>query len=229
MSTRSSVAFLMLSGALVFCSIGCNPQMLTLALLPFDDGKQQPEYKLFAEKKEITIAIATSFARAQTDPDLQGADSELADDLETSFRLRCGENKHKIKFIPHAEVRSQQLKQSFSRDGNPVALGKSLKADYVLDVTINSLKLYDKIYGAKMFRGRGDLTINLYKMDVKDGSHRVFSKEYTRVHPREDRPSIDAGASSAAAYRNLYVGKIASEVSRMFIAFDEREKKTMLE
>ena len=217
---------LVLIGMLAWVSIGCNPQFISMALRPFDDGKVPPDYPLFAGDKEITLAIVTNFARPETNPDLQAADADLAEQVASAIRQRCKENKHKLKIVPHAQVRGQQLKQQQRDATSPVELGKSLKADFVLDLTINSLTLYEKNYHPQMYRGRADIAVNLYKVEVKDESHKVFSKEFRRIHPR-DSPPIDAGSSSASSYRSLFLVKVASDISRMFIAFDEKEKKVM--
>ena len=218
---------LVLTGMLAWVSIGCNPQFLSMALMPFNDGRIPPEYKLFAADKELTLAIMTNFARPETDPDLQAADADFAEQVAAAFQQRCKENKHKVKIVPYAQVRSQQLKQQLGGGVlSPVDLGKTLKADFVLDLTINSLSLYEKNYHPQMYRGKADVAINLYKVEVKDESHKVFGKEFRRIHPRDSGP-IDAGSFSASAYRTLFLGKVASDVSKMFIAYDDKEKHVM--
>ena len=218
---------LVLTGMMAWGSIGCNPQFISMALMPFSDNKEPPEYKLFATDKEITLVIMTNFARPETNPDLQAADTDLAEEVAAAFRKRCTENKHKLKVVPYQQVRAQQLKQQLGGGAvSPVDLGKTLKADFVLDLSINSLSLYEKNYHPQMYRGKADVAVNLYKVEVKDESHKVYGKELRRVHPRDSGP-IDAGSSSASSYRTLFIGKLASDISRMFIAFDEKEKKVM--
>ena len=169
----------------------------------------------------------TNFARPETNPDLQAADVDLAEQVSDEMRRRCTENKHKLKIVPHAQVRAQQLKQQLGGGAiSPVELGKSLKADFVLDLTINSLSLYEKNYHPQMYRGRADVAVHLYKVEVKDGEHKVWGEELRRVHPRDSGP-IDAGTFSASSYRTLFIRKVACDISRMFIAFDEKEKKVM--
>jgi hypothetical protein len=77
-----------------------------------------------------------------------------------------------------------------------------------------------------MYRGRADLSVAMYKMNLKEGEeHRAWGEEFRRVHPKDSGP-IDAGSFSASAYRNVFIGKIASDISKMFVAY-EPEKHAM--
>src|SRR5262245_42038367 len=70
-------------------SIGCNPQTLSMFLLPFTDNKNDPEYKLFAADKEINLVVLSSFAHRQFNPDYAPADHELAEHVALAMRKRC--------------------------------------------------------------------------------------------------------------------------------------------
>ncbi len=65
---------LVLCGGLAWLSIGCSPQSLTMFLLPFDDNKKEPDYKLFPDKKffaegpEIKLVVLANFARTELRP-----------------------------------------------------------------------------------------------------------------------------------------------------------------
>jgi hypothetical protein len=211
---------LVLLGGLSWLSIGCNPQSLSMLLMPFNgDNGVEPEYKLFAKDKEITLAILCNFTRPDFQPDLQPAETELADLTAQALRKRCAENKHKIKIVPSAQVRSQQLKMRLAEgEPTPVELGKSLKADYVLDLTILSISLYEKLHHPPMYRGKTELAVNLYKVDVKDGEHRVFNKDYARIYPEGSGP-IDAGSMALPTFRRGFLSKVGIDITKMFIAY----------
>src|SRR5207249_91179 len=139
--------------------------------------------------------------------------------LSMVFRMRCEDKKHKLKLIPIAQVRHTQLKQQLNGGGySPRELGALLKADYVLDLTVNSFSLYEKGNISKMYRGDADISINLHQVNAKDGEHRVFNKEFRRIHPRDSGP-IDAGNSSVASYRNVFARVVAEDIVKMFVAY----------
>lgn len=215
---------LVLIGGLAWISIGCSPQTLSVFLMPFSDNNTPPEYKLFAADKEITLAVITNFARPEIHPDLQAADAELAELVAQAFRDRCTANKHKIKIVPTAHVRSQELKQRELTGGelNAFEIGKSLKADYVLELTINSVSIYEKNTYPPMYRGKTDIAVSLHKVDVKDGEHKVFAKEYARIYPAGSGP-IDASSMSPTMFRRGFLTKAANDVAKMFIAYPPDE------
>ena len=219
---------LVLTGVLAWVSIGCNPQSISMLMMPFQgDGGIDPEYKMFVKDKEVTLAIVTNFARPEIHPDMQGADIELAEQLSMAFRKRCEENKHKLKLIPTAQVRANQLKQQLDGgDYSAPGLGAGLKADFVLDLRVNSFSLYEKGNISKMFRGNTDISINLYQVNPKDGEHRVFSKEFRRIHPRDSGP-IDAGSLSVTGYRNMFAATVASDIVKMFVSYSPDDKHKM--
>lgn len=218
-----------LIGGLAWASLGCNPQTFSLILMPFTDNNVAPEYKLFAQDKEITLAILSRFARLETGTatDALGADAELTELIEEALHKRCAANKHRIKIIPAAQVRAHEakLRQTSGAETSCVDLGKSLKADFVLDANMQSFSLFEKITYPPMYRGRTDLAISLYKMDAKEG-HKVFRKDFTRIHPRDSGP-IDAGNMNASVYRRVFLMHVANDISRMLIAYPPEEKRSL--
>src|ERR1700686_920156 len=212
---------LVLIGGMAWVLPGCNPQMLYMLLAPMSDNNIQPEHKLFAKDKEITLALLVNFApseRSQYSPDIQAAPAELAELTKDAFRKRCEENKHKLKIIPDAQVRSEEARQRQMTGGyvSPVELGKGLKADFVLDLTISSFSLYAKNPSPPMYRGKADLAITLFRMNTKaDESHKAFFKDFTRLYPRDD--PIDASSTAPPAFRRSFLLKVANEVTKTFI------------
>jgi hypothetical protein len=213
-------------GGLAWISLGCSPQTLSALVMPFSDNNIQPEYKLFAKDKEITLAVLVNFASPPIQPDIQAAPAELAEMLSVSFRKRCEENKHKIKIIPDAQIRSEEAaqRQVTGGDVSPVQLGKALKADYVLDLTINSFSLYAKEHYPPMYRGKADIAITLFKVDAKTGEHKVFFKDFTRQFPRDTGP-IEAATGTAGAFRRAFLAKTANDVTKTFISFPPDERR----
>ncbi|MBI3821390.1 MAG: hypothetical protein HY289_01775 [Planctomycetes bacterium] len=218
---------LVLIGGMAWVSLGCSPQTLSMFLMPFADTSIDPEYKLFKADKEINLAIVSRFVRLDTHPDALGADVELAEHVAEKLRERCKENKHRLKIIPAAQVRSQEAKlRQLTGDASAAEIGRSLKADFVLDLSVRSFSLYEDISNWKMFRGRANLAINLHKLDGKDGEQNVFNKAFLRVHPRDSGP-FDAGNLNPLTYRTEFLKIVANDISKMLIAYPPNEKRTL--
>jgi hypothetical protein len=217
---------LVLFGALSWLSIGCNPQMLTMFLMPFQDGKKDPEYKVFADSKEIKLVVLSHFDTKPFQPELIPAEQELATSVCESLRERCTANKHTLKLIPQVEVRNFQLRQ-LSEDGAiaPLEIGKKFKADFVLDLSIEEFDIYQKRSVPRLYYGSTQVNIKLYKL-AKDDNSEVFSSRYRNEYNPNKGVPLEVGNSNPAGFRNLYLKRVSRDISRMFIAFDPDELKS---
>lgn len=205
-------------------SIGCNPSTLSFLLLPWVDNKIEPDYKLFAKENELTLAILSNFSEPHWQPELAPAEAEIAERLAQFFRKRCQDNKHKIKIVPQTDVKAAHLKLLADGGMTPVALGKKVKADYVLDLNIQSFSLYQKDSYPRMYRGNADIQMSLHKIEVKDEDHKVFHKLY-RVDYSGGKAPIMASDSNPQQFRDLFVTKIARDVSKMFVSYPPEERE----
>jgi hypothetical protein len=218
---------LVLLGCLLWLCVGCNPQSMSMLLMPFTDNKVDPtEYKLFkADKdKEVTVVVLANFKESQFQEDIRKADVELAEQVSHYLRKRCEENKNKLKLIPQAQVRSFHLKQlaEDEHELDPVEMGKKFKADFVLHMEIDRLQIYEPKSYPKMFRATTQITINLYKTKAKDAedAHPVVDKLYVVEFPKD---AIQAEGISVAKFRREFLDKAGREISRMFISYSPDE------
>ena len=169
-------------GLFTWLALGCSPQSLSMLLMPFGGNLVEPDYKLFAAKKEITLVILANFTHPDLRPEIE---TELADKVTQLFRSRCEENKHKVKFVPQPQVRSLVLKQLAEGELAPIEIGKHFKADYVLDLRIESCDLYQKKMHPPHYNGDAVISVNLYKNVEKEGWSKDFNKECHIEFPGE--------------------------------------------
>jgi hypothetical protein len=204
-------------GGLAFFAAGCNLQGLSLFMPPFPFNTIAPEYPLFAADKEIKLAIVAGFSQSELEirEDLRAADRELPDYLGDMFRKQCAENRHSIKLVHQAEVRNYQLKALARGELSPVELGKHFGADYVLDLNIQSLSLFEKNIFPLKFRGQAEIAMHLYKIAAADGKHEVFSKVYCA----DDRLENDGANLDPAMLHGAFLMKVARDISRTFVAY----------
>src|SRR5438445_532908 len=125
-------------------AIGCNPQALNFLLMPFVDDREQPKCKLSnPDKKEVTVAIVTTFSNLETRPEMLPIETDLSDRVATEMRKLAKENKEKIKLVPTSKVRSL-MNQDASGTLSRQEIGKKLQADFVINLEVNSISLYEK-------------------------------------------------------------------------------------
>jgi hypothetical protein len=218
--------FFILLGGLACIAAGCNPQALTMFAMPFTDPKTPPDYKLFADNKEVTLVILTSFAQQamQVREEVRPAEMELPEHVADAFRKRCQANKHKLKIVPQTEVHNYLQKELISGElSEPVEIGAHFKADFVLDISIKKMSLYEPNSYPKILNGLTQIALTLYKVNVKEGEHKVYSKidfSYTSSNPMFAEMDV-------ATFRGGFLSKVARNISREFIAYDPEEKKIM--
>src|SRR5207253_506396 len=149
--------------------IGCNPQTLNFLLMPWVDDREQPKCKLVcADKKEVMVAIVTTFANLETRPEMLPIESELSDRLAADMRKRAAANKEKIKFVPTSKVRSL-MNQSAGNTLSPQEIGRKLKADFVINLEINSISLYEKGSFNQLFRGKTEIAVTCVDINKPTG------------------------------------------------------------
>jgi hypothetical protein len=197
---------------------GCNPQALNFILMPFVDDKEQPECKLTsADKKEVTVAIVTNFATLETRPEMLPIESELGDRLTAEMRQLAKDDKETIKFVPSSKVRSL-MNQDASGTLSRQEIGKKLKADFVINLEINSISLYEKGSFNSLFRGKTEISIACIDVNKPRNEGTIFQTIYSREYPGARGP-IDAGSSSVLEFRTHFLQVIAQEIAHYFLPY----------
>lgn len=217
---RYRLAFLL---GLTWLSLGCSPAGLNFLLAPWVDDKMPPKCKLAQDKKEVTVAILCTFGTLETRPELLPTDGLLAERLAFELRKRSLANKEKIKIVPIARAKALVNENG---DISLHEIGNKLKADYVIGLEINSLSMYEKGSSRTLFRGNAEIAVTVVDISRPHGEATVLSEIYRREYPGARGP-IDAAGSSEIDFRNLFVSKMARELSRWFTAYPSDERWDM--
>jgi hypothetical protein len=208
-------------------TLGCNPQTLNFILMPFVDDKDAPECKIASEdkKKEVTVALVTSFGSLETRPEMLAVDAELGERVAAVIRKRAVINKEKIAFVPASKVRTL-MNQSAASTLSPQEIGEKLKANYVINLEINNITLYEKGSFNQLFRGKTEIAVACVDVGKPRGEGTIFQKIYTREYPGARGP-IDAGNSSLLEFRTKFLDMIAYDIARYFVAFPSEDMRRM--
>jgi len=204
--------------------VGCNPQALSMLLMPWVDNREPAKCKIADSKKEVTLAIVTWFGNPtlETYPDLMPADGQLAEQLGAMLNGRYQLNKEKVKIVPAAQVRAAQTK-AFGGTISPVEVGAKVKADKVIALEIRSLSL--RIKGSSSFqnlyRGTIDLDVKVYDLD-KTEDRVIFEQPYSFANPRECPATEDF--TSVDQFRQLFLNRVSRDLSRLFAAYPNDER-----
>jgi hypothetical protein len=202
--------------AVVMLCAGCNLMALPFFLIPGMEPKHDAKCKLTVPEnaKEARVVILASCSAVETRAEFLRVDRELsqllARHLETGFK----ENKEKIKVVPSSQVERYKDEHPSWQSLTPQELGKYFKSDYVIDLEINSISLYEE--GSSNLMYRGHASVNIEVNDVHKGKEgKIYKEVYTIEFPRGYPLPADS-STSAPQFRQNFLDRMAKELSWRF-------------
>lgn len=201
----------------VLLAVGCNP-LTTAAFLFRSDAKKPADFPLkyaegskkAKEKEEIKVALFVSPGTGLSF-EFAGAESQLASELVKKLTETAKENKQKLTVVALADVQKFKQKNPNWKHMHPSAWGKALDADFVLDIHLDKMSLYQPGSSNTLYEGRAEVSVDMYEVDAgnerKDGYILPFSYPETGFR---DATSIPLGTFKRAYLDNLAV-KIAQK------------------
>lgn len=209
-------------------TVGCSPiTMFNFLLVPWIDNKVPPRCKLAPTEKdkEVNVVILCDFANLETRPELMPVERELCDRLALTLRKRFEANKEKISFVPHARVRSFLNRNRDSGLMSAQEIGKHFKADYVINLEIDQLHLYERGSWNRLFRGHTEIAVKAFNVTQPSDEALIFEDIYHCEYPASN--PIDANDTSVAQFRSQFVNRITRDLARWFAAYPIDEKVDM--
>jgi len=209
---------------LLSAGIGCDMATLTYFLIPWADDTIPAQVKLTPPKgqKEATVVIMGSFAGLETRPEFQTVDRELCDRLAAEIKRRAEDNRDRIKIVPYYQVKSYLNKELDPHMIDKRAIGKHFKADYVINLEINNMSLFEGSY-RQLFRGTTEISVTVFNVNQPNGEGPIYEEVYHTEYPA--RGPLDAeGGNSVLQFRTLFLNRLAKDLSRRFEAYPHDEK-----
>lgn len=99
-------------------------------------------------------------------------------------------------------------------DGDPKRLAKGVKADQLVVVAVDNLKLRD---GATLFRGQCDISVQVF--DMKEGGKLVFDKQITE-HSFPQNGGTPVTDTTEAKFRSAYIQLVSYRIASLFHPVD---------
>lgn len=202
LTTRRAV---LAGGLAAFAAMGCNPA--TLYFLMRGDDKVKPEIPLPAKegKKEVTVAILANGSPGLS-YDFAGAERELVALAAQKMMTETREDKHPIRVIEQGKVDKFKTANPNWKTLSGGAVGQQLGVDYVIDLTLTSMGMYQPEYGKEFYQGRATLQVVVYDTATPDKPLRDY------IHNSMEEPKSTA-ALSPAGYRRWFIEKVAQEIA----------------
>src|SRR5262249_17771902 len=163
------------------------------------------------KKEEVKVAVFCAFA--QTPPiEFATADRELATQIVKrcpDVLKECGA-KQKLVFVPSADVEKFKSTNPNWRAMHPSAWGKKLGADYVMEIGLAGLQIYQPRSSNQIYEGRAEVTVDVYDV-AEPGAAPKHNYTYPYTYPKGMVRSVDS-IPSASQFKQMYLDNLAVEL-----------------
>jgi hypothetical protein len=199
-------------------TIGCNP-LSTLAyfLTLNNDPKVEPPCRLKKDNKKnakVVILVSTGLGTPEM---LIGADRELANLLAVKLQEGCKANKENVIVVPANRVQRYKDENPNWQAEGAEKVGKYFRADYVIDLEISAMTLYERLSNNQMYRGNAEISVAVHDLS-KPGEAPTFSEVYTCEYP-PSRP-VPVTDIPLQKFRLQFLTRVATDLSWYFTPHD---------
>jgi hypothetical protein len=198
----------------VTLATGCNLMALPY-FLSASDPKFDPKCKLASDDKEKEVRVVIlAYTGLETRPEFLKVDRELSLLLAQQLQEGFKKNKERVSIVPISRVEKYKDDRPNWHSIDPQEIGKYFRADYLVNLDISSITLYEPRSANTLFRGRADISIDV--VDVhKTSEGPIYREEYTCEYPKARGP-IPAADSNVAQFRQHFLTVVARELSWIF-------------
>lgn len=166
-------------------------------------GRDNPAEFAGLEEKKVAVLVSNNGVHTSDASSLV---------LARNVNLLLQSKVKKVRMISQDEVDRMVQDQQLGKV-DPMQIGERLGADFVIDVDVSDLKLYD---GKTLYKGQCSASVTAYK--CKDGKEISFRKVHPEfIYPKTGAPVTDM---DEATFRRVYLMTLAERVSRSFYPYD---------
>lgn len=194
---------------------GCNPIALTSILIYGGKGSEvAPEYELpVPEGKEETgikiVALVTTPQMHRTE--FVGVDRDLASLFERDLNYWFNSAEQKVEVVSQTDL--EKFRRTQRSTISPTEIGEHFKADYVIDVEVTDLRLFEPGADNQLFKGYAKLSIVVH--DIVEGGEVVPGFEYVSHYPRVG-PMMKSFDTPTSEFRMKFLKSVSLELAWKF-------------
>lgn len=210
---------LSLCGAVV--AAGCSFPGNLYFIMP--EAKEPAEYKKLAsenKKKEISVVVWT-YAPLEMREEFVQVDRKLAELLAKQINQMSKENGEKVTVVSPRKVEVYKNEHPEWASIDPQKVGRYFHADYVINVEINELSLYEPRTNETLLRGRAKFLVKLVDIEHPDESPSL--EHFNDIYPNEAR-YIDGNDVDRFAFRDKFLTHTAKHLAFHFVDHPKRDR-----
>jgi hypothetical protein len=219
--------FCLAAGVVCFGLAGCSFPQCLYFLMP--EAKDSAELTRLAGKdgrKEATVVLWAYMTNFNPSEEFIQADRHLAASLAEEIHRLSEENGEKVTVVKPNLVEQYKSKHPNWRSLEPTEIGHDLKADYVINLEINKLLLYEPHTGQQLYRGQAEISVSVFDMKNPDD---VATKEFNDRYPNEARGCTDNFDEPWQAFREKFFHHLSKRLAFYFVNHQKRTKEVMVD
>lgn len=200
-------------------TIGCSP-LQTIAFLLHKDDKLPAAYPLRPkegpkkDKDEEIVVLVLSNRGNGVPQEFSMIHNELATSLAKRLPEAAKENKEVFKVVSPEQVNKFKLGNPTWATMPPAEIGKKLGADYVLDITIGQVGIYQAGSAREIYEGRAEVYVDLF--DVVAGSKEPKDK-YVHQFLYPKTGMIAASNLPLSRFKQNFVEQLSTEIMQFHL------------
>lgn len=207
-------------GALVVVlCLGCNP-LQSVAFLLHKDDKVPAVYPLRPKEgpkhnkdEEITVLVICGQQQSGALPaEFVRVDREVASLVAKRMPEEAKENKEKIAVISPTQFDKFKIDNPNWRTMPAAKIGKKLGADFVLDINLSNIQVYQSGSRNMLYDGRAEVAVDVYDVATGPGEPKWHYELQYAYRPNHTPDATDGTGLSIGVYKQGFVNRLASEV-----------------
>jgi hypothetical protein len=211
-----------LLGAAFLLTLGCNP-IQTIGYFCMPDSMEPPKCLLAVKNKDVKVLIIAAHAGPlPSDPALMRSDSDISTRLTHVLEERYKENKDRVKVIPPSQVKTYMNAHPKWRELSPQDIGKHFDADWVINLEISSISLFDRSSANFFYHGSAEIQITVTDVHKPVGEGTVFDEPYQLEYPKGH--PMERSEMSIPSFRQRFIERITKDMAQFFAAHPPRDK-----
>jgi hypothetical protein len=203
---------------MALAGFGCNLLSFPFFLMSGMDPKHEPKCKLASDDKhkDVRVLILAS-AGLETRPEFLRVDRELGTLLARQMEQAFKDNKENVTVIMPTRVEKYKDEHPQWRAMDAAEIGKHFDADYVINLEIESLSLYEPGSGNQLYRGKAKIDVRVMDVSKPPDDEPKYKETFICDYPKTKGP-IPVSDSDAQQFRQMFITQVAKELSWRFTA-----------
>jgi hypothetical protein len=195
-------------------AIGCNPITLPFVLLR-TEAKIPAQYPLRPKEgpkrdkdEEIKVLVLAGMAPGSVTVEFAGAEREVAAAVAKKLPEVGKANKEAFTVIPPHQLDTFKMQNPNWRSMRAGAIGKKLGADYVIELSVSGLQMYQPGTVNSIYEGQAQVAV-----EVSDTAETTGEPKHRYVHSFR-HPGFPRAVDSMppAQFRLEFIDKLAQEI-----------------